>query len=129
SLPRPLHSFPTRRSSDLVLRPRDPLTAPGARFAQASYGADPAHLDPPARPIPSAPLGLGAPAPRRRHSADRRPHDPSAGRARVGPRLANTSRRTTLASRQRQAGLNQPKTPQAEPSGHRTLAQREVQDV
>jgi hypothetical protein len=48
-----------------VLRPRGPLAAAGARFAEAPRGADAADVDPPPRPIPGAPVGLGVTSPRR----------------------------------------------------------------
>ena len=48
-----------------ILRPRGPLAAAGARVAKAPRGADAADIDPPACPIPGAPVDLGAPSPRR----------------------------------------------------------------
>src|SRR5947207_14438106 len=97
-----------------VLRPCGPPPTTGARLAEGPYGADPAHVDPPAGPIPDTPLGLGPPSPRRRRPADSRSRHPDPPRPRLGPWLANTPLRTILASSQRVNGLT--------PTGQRALS-------
>ena len=48
-----------------ILRPRRPVAAAGARFAEAPRGAHAPDIDPATRPIPGTRMGLGAPSSRR----------------------------------------------------------------